>query len=849
MIRRGMDSERVIRRFAHERQILATLDHPSIARLLDGGTTEDGVPYLVMELVEGSRVDAYCEQQDLSIAERLQLFCRICDAVQYAHQHLVIHRDLKPANILVQADGVPKLLDFGIAKLLDDAASHETILGGAMTPAYASPEQVRGEPITTASDVYSLGVILYQLLTGRSPYPADTASALELARRVCETVPVRPSAAVVPSSKNGVDAERARKRRRRLTGDLDAITLTALRKEPQRRYASVEQFALDISRHLRRLPIAASRGSFRYRSGKFIARHRIGVSAAAVAILAILGGAVATAWQARAAQRQAAIAGAERARAERRFNDVRKLANAMIFEVHDSIEDLPGATRARRLIVERALTYLDSLAQESRDDASLQRELADAYRRIGDLQGGPYTANLGDTPAALRSYQRALSIRETLLAAGSTDLADVIGFAEASRATADALQASSNASDALAHTRRAIDALEAARAAHPRDRRLLEELMRAYGAQASLHASVLVNTSLGDIAAALPLRRNQLDIAQRLYDMFPGDQDAMKALASASSDMGDQLLMMGQRKRAAAEYLRAQQHLSSLAGLSRSRSSLFALHDIYYRLVPVHLADGELERARAAAQRAVQIAEGLAADADNAQARLVLAADLANMGETLAMSGRHEEARATLARAMAIDAELVRRFPNTSQFRHIRFQRSMAAGRIYGRAGRYGDALNAYRDAREILRKVLASAPSNRGSALRLAFAEIGIGSILARAHNLTEAAQAYRDALAAASAPGQSSSEEEATYAIATAYAGLGAVQAAEAATSAGRQPKIARLREALASMDRSLEQWQRVSEPGLVSPGGYDCTPPEDGRRQRARIAATLTALGAAD
>lgn len=196
LVRGGMDTSSVIERFRNERQILASLDHPNIARLLDGGTTEDGVPYLVMELIEGTPIDQYCEDHQLGIFERLQLFNEVCSAVQYAHQRLVIHRDIKPSNVLVTADGIPKLLDFGIAKILDPSAGVETTLMRPMTPEYASPEQIRGEQITTATDVYSLGVVLYRLLTGCSPYPEDTRTPHELARVICEIEPVRPSTAI-----------------------------------------------------------------------------------------------------------------------------------------------------------------------------------------------------------------------------------------------------------------------------------------------------------------------------------------------------------------------------------------------------------------------------------------------------------------------------------------------------------------------------------------------------------------------------------------------------------------------------------------------------------------------------
>lgn len=196
-VRAGLDTASILERFRHERQVLASLDHPNIARLLDGGTTDEGIPYLVMELIEGTPIDEYCDTQKLPVTERLKLFVQVCSAVQYAHQHLVIHRDIKPGNIIVTTEGVPKLLDFGIAKILDPAANSQTTVANPMTPEYASPEQIRGEPITTSTDVYSLGVVLYQLLTGRSPYPKDTHAPHEFARAICEHEPERPSVAVL----------------------------------------------------------------------------------------------------------------------------------------------------------------------------------------------------------------------------------------------------------------------------------------------------------------------------------------------------------------------------------------------------------------------------------------------------------------------------------------------------------------------------------------------------------------------------------------------------------------------------------------------------------------------------
>ena len=430
LVRGGYDSVTLQERFRNERQILASLDHPNIGRLLDGGTTDDGIPYLVMELIEGVRIDSYCDTHNLSITERLRLFRQVCSAVQYAHQRLVIHRDIKPSNVLVTKEGVPKLLDFGIAKILDPADTDATVtLARAMTTEYASPEQIRGEPITTASDVYSLGVVLYQLLAGRSPYAVETRTPLDLARAVCETDPGRPSTVVLkpqmvvsgdrlepvtPEQISRLRESSPAKLNRRLAGDLDNIALMALRKEPSRRYPSVDQFSEDIRRHLEALPVTAVKDSWAYRTNKFIRRHRAGVAATAIATLALVAGVGATV-------REARIASENERKAEKRFNDVRKLANSLMFEIHDSIRDLPGSTPARKLLVSRSVEYLDSLNQQSKGDASLQKELAAAYQRVGDVLGYPYIANLGDSTGALQSYRKGIAILEPLVASHPDD--------------------------------------------------------------------------------------------------------------------------------------------------------------------------------------------------------------------------------------------------------------------------------------------------------------------------------------------------------------------------------------------------------------------------------------------
>ncbi len=382
------DTPGMLHRFRHERQILANLEHPSIARLLDGGTTPDGRPWIAMEYVEGLPIDRFCLEQNLTVEERCRLICQVCDAVAYAHCHLVVHRDLKPSNILITADGSPKLLDFGIAKLLGEDELGES---PAATPEYASPEQIRGAPVTTASDVYSLGVVLHEVLTGVRP---GAAGGLGL------TAPDGRGSESDRREDWGIGGAAGA----RLAGDLYSIVGMALREDAGRRYRSAEQLALDLRRYLDGLPVLARRNTLIYRTGKFLGRNRMAVGAGFLVAASIVTGAVIDLREAIATRA--------------RFNQLRGFARTVLVDLHGQLGDIPGTAKARQALVTYVDEYLKQVvAQKAGDDTALATEFATTYLRLGEMQGA--------TPEALASFEsgRRLLERPNLSAADSLMLA------------------------------------------------------------------------------------------------------------------------------------------------------------------------------------------------------------------------------------------------------------------------------------------------------------------------------------------------------------------------------------------------------------------------------------------
>jgi len=718
ILKRGMDTEAIVRRFRTERQILAGLDHPNIARLIDGGTTPAGLPYLVMEYVEGMLLGEFAESRQLDTTARLHLFTALCGAVQYAHQSLVIHRDIKPANVLVAQDGVPKSLDFGIAKLLNAELTGQSLTQATapglqlMTPEYASPEQVRGEPVTTATDVYSLGVLLYELLTGRRPYRLTSRAVPEIVRVVCESEPLRPSVAVTrpleagdtdrPTAQSASAETRARlhrqldvhRLRRRLEGDLDNIVMKAMSKEPARRYVSVEQLAEDVRRHLAGLPVLARHDTLGYRTSKFVRRHRGAVTAAAAVFMALVAGIVGIAWQAR-------VARIERQRAEQRFDDVRALASAFLFDVHDAVKDLAGSTPARQLMVQKGIEYLDKLAVDAGDRDDLSRELAAGYVRVGDVQGRPLNPNLGDSAGALASYRKAVGIYAALgVTAASppelrreasvahlrlSEIHGAIGDTAAAMADArtglelvrdtatdptatpaarrdlvvsysrygDMLAATGATTEALEYHRLALGLMQTLAAQAPDDFANLRQL----GVAHHKVGNILGNPNypnIGDHAGALTEMQQSVAVFERASRQYPDSTLFKRNLAVARSNSADILTALGRRAEAMAEERKALETYE--AQVREDPTNAAARNDLaigYYKQAEMLDADGQTREALAPLGRAMAIQDQIAAaDPENARARSETATNHGMRGRLLAKLADRAGAMASLDRAV-----------------------------------------------------------------------------------------------------------------------------------------------------------------------------------------------------
>jgi non-specific serine/threonine protein kinase/serine/threonine-protein kinase len=542
----------LVERFRRERGVLARLEQAHIARLLDGGESEHGEPYLVMELVEGVPIDEWCNLRGLGLDERVRLLTEVCDAVHFAHQRLVVHRDLKPANILVGESGGTKLLDFGVAKLLEAVPDPELTSRGYFTPRYASPEQVLGEEVTTASDVYALSVVLFELCTGADPYGVPATSALQYAQAVARDEPRRASQCIDPLAPVAAREGGARRLARRLAGDLERILAVGLAKDPARRYATASALADDLRRYLDGRPVAARDDGWTYRASRLVRRHRL-ASALAVGLALSLVAGMALSWRTTSRALRA------EERAQRRFDQVRELARTLVFGVHDRVGALGGSSELRRYLIETTRDYLDDLAAEGELSPELAAELAETYLRLAEVQGGQTRGGAGDVAGALASIAAALDLWGSLDADGqdvSARLAAAHGLA------GDLERIAGRDAQAREHYARLEELSRARLALDPGDLEARHDVFRALTQRARL--SYLAGARQAALALELDARELLAPAAAR--------PEVARDLALCGLRIGEELVALGEPRRALDELTLALE--SARAGRARAPSDL-----------------------------------------------------------------------------------------------------------------------------------------------------------------------------------------------------------------------------------------------------------------------------------
>jgi tetratricopeptide (TPR) repeat protein len=669
VLRWSMRSEWGRHRFRTEREILARLNHPGIARLLDGGTTTDGEPYLVMELVDGEHLDAYCSARALPRTGRLRLIRQVLESIDYAHRNLVVHRDIKPANILVTADGSVKLLDFGVSKLTDDGP--DTTALPAVTPAYASPEQLRGDPVTTASDIYSLGVVLYELLAGHSPFGMTGSWALALWRAAGNAEIAEPPG---------------------LPGDLWAIVSKALEADPSARYLSARQMADDIGRFLEGRPVQARPATIWSRFSKFVRRNRLAVSAAAAVAVAVVVGTTATLWQAR--------------RAQARFEELRSYARYVVTDLHAGLQRLPGSTQLQRESVEQSLKYMDRLAGDGASDESLRLEVADGYRRLGDVLGNPYRPNLGDRKRAESVYQGALRLARS----GPQSDASRRIEAEITVQLAATSSFGGEKGASLQAIRRSADTLVDLAAKHPQDRELALSAARAWealGVRLSGSGGNIETISQGDARSA---HVRSASLAEGILKQHPGDVAAMEQAARAELNQG---LLLGSAlpAEAMAHYEKALATLDRLPGGSARADVRRLRANVLSNIGWAEGQAGSHAEAVAHLEESARVLESLySADPANTNAAYALTGAYRAIGIVETYRNRHSPAAAQFTRAAEQHRLLLTKDPGNKVYTFLRAENLIRAGNALAALGERVSARTTAAQGLETVRS-LASAP------------------------------------------------------------------------------------------------------------------------------------------
>ena len=835
IVKRGMDTADVLERFRYERQILANLENPYIARLFDGGSTHDGVPFFVMEYIQGVPVDVFCRENSLDLRARCELFVRILEAVAYAHRNLVVHRDLKPANILITADGTPKLLDFGVAKLLSgDGESDQTNTAviRPYTPGYASPEQVRGLPITTSSDVYSLGAILYEMLIGKRAQPIELHTPAEIERVVCETQVSRPSLQA-----------------RGLSSDLDNIVLMAMRKEPERRYQSVVQFAEDLHRYLEGRPVLARQNSLTYSMGKFVMRNRLPVAAASFAGVALVAGLVISLSQTRRAeasqhateaQREIAVhqtslaeaAGLEAAKqrdladqqrsladtqrdeaqqqkalADKRVKDILHLANNTLFDVHDAIAKLPGSIAARRTLVNTTLQYLESLQREVGLDDEMREALCVAYYKVALIQGDAQGASLQDFQAAETSLLKAQTVLMPAYNRRPNSPDMMLRLIEVRATLADLRYRSGRREQAV---QQYLDLIPVAHRLS-----LVPDCPLECQTQESVIENDLTYELLSfDPPKALEHANRGIALQRELLAKHPGEPSLKQALGSLTAAAAGAYRGLGELEKSGEYYRQSIKDREELISVDTNdlalQRNLLIVYGNYATLLGVPWSPnlGKPDEARAVAAKGVALArEMVTDDPNNATARHDLGMILSRMGMIDPGTGGAADSLKNLDEARALIEPILNANPKSADTANQLAIVAEYQGHRQQALGQNAAAAASYRHALAILQPFFDA--KNGVAAVEYTINQMSLADLYASTGDADNALKLSREALAETEqyiAPTPKTDLHLAN--LATAWSNLATVQ-----------DKLKRPDEARQSAETAKKLWDSIKQPGILS------------------------------
>ena len=709
MIRRGMESPDLVQRFRRERQILATLNHPNIGAILDGGETEDGRPFIVMEYVEGQPITQASESRGLSISQRVELFRSICSAVHYAHQKLVIHRDIKPSNVLVTPEGVVKLIDFGISK----PVAHELITGELpltesgqrlMTPDYASPEQIFGQPLTTTSDIYSLGVLLFELLTGSRPYTLRDLSPAAAERLLLQGENRK------PSSVEGL----SKRTRTELKGDLDRIVLMAMEHDPSRRYLSAQHLDDDLLRYLQGMPVLARKATAIYRVGKFVQRHKTIALMACATLAVIIGAVLFDSWRSR--------------RADRQVKQVASLADSAISDMTEKLQESPASVETQASLFHSALQHLNQLRQSSGNDPRLLLELSKAYERVGDLEGSPFVANLGNSGTAVASYQEALrtAIEAHVRMPGEASTRAVI---EAYQRLGGMESFLGNVQQAQDNYRKSLSLALDFRQQEPDDPMRKRLLAMNYG-------------GIGDVQLSSLQPDEALENFRKAFQIFGnepnGNEDHDRTLVGLYIRLTRALNELGRQQEALGNVRKAIAIAEALAQQSPSSKQLQRTLFTTYQTMILVLAGrdmmnvGDSAQAQVYARKALVIAETIAAsDEKNVQARYDVSLAYSGMGDSFRLVQPATAGR-WYRKSIALTKELAPLYG--AEGRHWIAERDEGLAEVLVNRNQAQEKLRLLQEANPVRQELAKTSVHGRihlmGSYCKLSDAELGVGNL-----------------------------------------------------------------------------------------------------------------------